>query len=294
MLKGSKDKLLFVVDSIFIFGCILSNLFYFSGWRIANNFKISVNKKKAIAVMGNGPSADLDLDIVLKERKSMSLLVFNKFCLSDMFYTFKPENYVIHDRRFWDSNCEYESADLRAKIISEIYKVEWPMNLFLPVAARSEVQSLLLGNKNIYINYYNERSLPCLTSMASDFALRNQICSPRSINALVVGVWITFLLEYRTVKVYGADFDFFKGLNTDQDTNNVFFSIKHFYGVDKSIESNQSCKAISLGHKPFHVRLAQASDAFLQMEYLSRIADRKNISLINSSSFSLLDSLRRK
>ena len=275
-----------------IFLCIVHNIYRYGSIKVPKNYDISNRRllDEKIFVLGNGPSLAKDILTYQLSEKKFKCLALNKFALTDEFQLVQPEIYVLPDRRFWDKNYSEQDQRTQLHLFDAFNKVNWPIEIILPKEALQYFQKNIQNTNYVKLLPYSERALPIKSVLLSAWALRLRICTPVPINSLVIAVWFALQKRFARIVILGSDFDFFKGLQTNQVDNSVSFTVDHFYGTDSNASKTNDTKDLN---KPFHVRLAQVSMAFQQLHVLAKYSRAMGIQVLNSSSYSLIDAFKR-
>jgi hypothetical protein len=115
--------------------------------------KLPEADQKSCVILGNGPSLKTSINNHETFLKSHSLFCVNSFAMSEAYTEFKPQQYVILDNSFWESDGKIILDTLEALNT----KTRWPLKLYLPsmAAGSSKFNTLGKTNPNIQIHYYN-------------------------------------------------------------------------------------------------------------------------------------------
>jgi len=111
-----------------------------------------------IFILGNGPSLKNDLLKHGEQLKQNNLLCVNKFPDTDLFEEYKPANFLICSPGFWYTTAEDYNVNVRKDIIRVlIEKASWPINVFLPYAAKKNKSFIkkFSANKHLTLCFYN-------------------------------------------------------------------------------------------------------------------------------------------
>lgn len=246
-------------------------------------------KKEDCIILVNGPSLKQDIKLVLaKPDHTSDIMCVNYTALSDVFFQVKPNLYAIADPMFWRNDTTQEFTDKNTILFDTLRSANWRITFLVPEEGVKEIRRKVGDFHDfvtIPVNMAPLKNENMLLSM-----LDRMICTPQFGNVLILSLYYAIMSKYKNISVYGADFDVFKQLQTDQVTNIVYSGGTHFY--DRSHKS-EPIKYLNRPRKMMHVRLEQTRIAFHQIYILSALAKRKNVHLLNKSSFSLIDSLNR-
>jgi hypothetical protein len=252
----------------------------------------SLTNRKKIIIIANGPSLKKDIKKIFKKRIFFEIYALNYFALTKEFKKIKPNCYFIADPIFWrsDINKDFKEDNLNFfKILSE---VNWKMNLFCPKEALNFISNQLKFNKFIVVSPILSRSFEFKSQKLNLLSLYHRITTPVFNNVLIVALWHALQRKVPYIEFYGADFSAFKELSVDQKTNELSSSFTHFYKNTKA-QSNALHKYPGKVRKKIHLRFFQIWNSFNQIYFLSLVAKKKKIRVINCSSNSYLDSFER-
>ncbi|MBD3843981.1 MAG: hypothetical protein IE909_19315 [Campylobacterales bacterium] len=252
-------------------------------------YKIKAIKlaKDKLVILGNGPSLKNDLQKVLS--LEADFFCVNHFADHQYFEDIKPRYYLFLDPYFWSDGVNQEYRDKREttfKNLSE--KVSWELEIFIPSYTNKSIEEKI-NNKNIKVTRYSAVSTDNYPSFLENILLNTSFFSPLAINVVIHTIFISIHMGYKNIDVYGIDTSVFQGLSVDQMTNQVFVEFNHFYGTKRVVpdEAGQS-KPLTMSQS-----LKKEYLNFQTYELISRFAAHKNVNLVNKSSFSLVDSIRR-
>ncbi len=259
-------------------------------FNLQNPFPPKKNKKTVI--LTNGPSLKKDMKNIIKRKNELEFYVVNFFAVSKEFKIIRPEFYVISDAAFWRDDV---NKDLKRKcrdLYKSLSKVDWDMCILCPNDGVKSIQKKIKRNKYIKVKPVKSCVYHFKTEKINIFSLNYAITTPIFINVLVLCLWHAMRRKINQIEIYGADFSGFKGYAVNQQNNQLYMSVPHFYKKTKA-ETYTRSKYIG-GTKPkIHWRFYQWSTSFHQMYLLSMVAKRLKIKVINCSSNSYLDSFER-
>lgn len=248
---------------------------------------------KTVAILGNGPSLENDIESIIENKTNFNIYVVNYFANTKYFCNLKPSTYVLADPIFWREKIGSKYIKDNSKLINNLLKVNWNMTLVCRDEGYSLIKKQLLPNKNINVVKLPSYWFDIRTEKANIFALKFGISSPNFVNVLIAAIWHALLIGSKNIELYGADYSGFKNFQVDQTTNKVYSSSTHFYK-----ESNDSREMIAdkyEGEKPkmINIRFYQLWLGFRQMHLLSIVSKLWGCKIINKSSFSYLDCFDR-
>ena len=258
----------------------------------------SFDIEESVDLIVNGPSLKLSIDEISESRRCS--MVVNHFADFEYFEQLKPKYYVIQDSYFWQRGVMPHYEEKRAKTyISLSEKTLWPIVLFLPSFADFSFVRKNIKNDNIKIVTYHAQYLVSCTKEFRSFIKpkkwlfylwKKNILAPPPDNVLVGATYVAFLGGAKEVFLYGADMSFFKGLEVDQESNEVGILQSHFYGD----EFHRHFKD-KMGKTPttMSYELEKWAKVFRTMAILNDFYDLNGLKVINQSKHSYLDMFAR-
>lgn len=254
---------------------------------------IEVNFNKCfdtLCVIGNGPSLKKDLPLILKNKKNWDIISVNQFSTYKEFEKIKPKLYVLVDSIYWDKNLHNDIIIKSSNAINSLNeKTDWDLNLYVPISKKIYFQNIFKKNINIKVcgiknggKLFNNKTL-------MRHILKYQLSFLPTVNVVHLAIQIGFFLKYRKIFLFGLDSDGFKNFYVDPITNLVYSNTYNYSNklLNKRIPAQKK-------HKRLSQRLDQVSLSFKLYEVMSRQANFENIELYNCSSFSMIDSIKRK
>lgn len=253
------------------------------------NLNIEIQQDKKLLILGNGPSLKKDIKRIKLISKNCDIFAVNYFGLSDYFYKIKPNFYFLFDSKFWSNKVNEKIRSNVKTLFEKLESVNWDMVLICNKEGFSKLKVISLKNKHIKL--IKVENNPCDLKLESLhlYAMRNYLCTPNfGRGVLILALWYAIMIGKKDIELYGADFSQFKEFEIDQRNNNTITNESHFYPFIDGTHKNQSKYKIKKERK-IHERLFQISLMFKQMYLLSKIAENKNIKIVNYSSKSYLD-----
>ena len=252
----------------------------------------SLKRKQKTIILANGPSLKSDIKKILQESLTSEVYVLNFFAATEYFSKIKPEYYVLTDRMYWSQTINDDFKKDNENIFSCLDRVDWKMNLICPESGYKWISERLKSNKNIRVIKVHSVNVEIKSDTINLFALNRNLITPHFINGLVLVLWHAIIQKTSKIEIYGADFSLFKEYYVNQENNEVYNSLTHFYKNTKA-QDNASFKYPNETKKMLHTRLYQQWSSFYQMYLLSELAKMRQIKVTNLSSNSFLDSFER-
>ena len=127
------------------------------------------------------------------------------------------------------------------------------------------------------------------------FALKYGLATPNFINVSILALWWCIIKRVQEIELFGADFSFHLGLRLNQDNGEPMTETYHFYEDQKEEGMKElSQKYIGRRKKKMHERFFQVWTAFHQIYLLSELCKIKKFNLINFSSNTNIDTIKRQ
>lgn len=259
---------------------------------ILSNDAISLKKVEFIKnhnkviVLGNGPSLKNDLKDISKVANENDFVCVNNFCSSPYYEDLKPAIYVFLDGYFFSKKAHSEWVVQREKtfkIINE--KTTWDMQIFLPLGADENILKKIIVNKNIKI-------IKMYVFESNNINLYNSgYFGPAQNNVLIYAVYLSIWANYKNIEIYGADLSFHNDIDVDQKDNSLIMIFRHFNKEDEIKKCMKNPERIV----PFTMTeiMETTTITFRAHEILNSYAKSKNITILNRSSYSLIDAYAR-
>jgi len=245
-----------------------------------------------VIIVGNGPSLKQDIYSIKKNKTNTKVCCLNYFASTDYFYSLKPEIYVMADAMFWRDDVNLSVSLDNNALFSILGQVDWNMKIVCPMSGFKKISKKFINNDNIKVVGVSSNGTDLRNDYLNLFALNYGIATPVFNNVMILALWYSMKLGSDNIKIYGADFSFFKEYSVDQNTNMLISKFSHFY-KNTEAQSKAGSKYLNNSSKMMHTRLSQAQNAFYQMYLLSKVAKSKNINIFNCSSHSYLDCFDR-
>ncbi len=203
-----------------------------------------------IFIFGNGPSLNADIAPHIPQLQNEDVLIINKAITTSLAQIIKPKYYIILDPAFFGisyagENPQYSKEYMEA--LGALRNVDWEMNVCMPYMfySNKHIQSICKDNPFIYIKTFNALELYTFKSIEKLFYKQN-LAIPSGINVLIASLCCAITMGYKSIYLLGADSNFTKMLNVDED-NRLYYVLEHFYKKEKkvffpmSIADNLSC-----------------------------------------------------
>lgn len=176
-----------------------------------------------IVVLGNGPSLNQTIEESSGFLKSRKKVAVNFAANTPVFFSLKPEFYVLADPHFFSTGND--NVD---HLWENIGKADWKITLFIPTKIKSErIDALSTGNKQIRIMRYNTTPIEGFRWFCH-FTYRHGFGMPRPRNVLIPSIMLAINSGFRKIYIAGADHSWTRTLSVD-DQNRVVSIQPHFY-----------------------------------------------------------------
>lgn len=239
---------------------------------------------KSLVILGNGPSLINSID-ELKIREKCDFCMVNDSPNSKLFFDLKPRYYVLADPYYFKSRPE--------KIIEQLNRVDWPMDIIVPIIGKRSMKKFLSKHKTIRVLFYNSNSLS--DNFFFDklkFKLFDKgLSAPVSQNVLVAAIFISIRMGYYNIELYGADHSWLSKIVIN-DCNEVCMRDNHFY--DKEPQNLEPYLNSAGQVYKLHDLLRDFANMFANYYVLRKYADYKgNVRVINQTPNSFIDAFER-
>jgi hypothetical protein len=188
--------------------------------KYSSDLRYRKSNVEIINVLGNGPSCHetFNHNICSNEK----IMVVNFMALTDYFFKYKPEFYVLID-----PDHLKDDSDKLLMLYEALRKVDWSMTLFVPVSCRRQAESLVCNN-NIIIKFINFNYLPG-KSKAVFYLYQKNIATPRFQNVVVACLYVAINLGFKEIKLHGVESSEFQMFEINEH-NEVLLKTEHSYG----------------------------------------------------------------
>lgn len=271
---------------------LIKSMMFNEGSEKISRIKFLKSNKKII-VLGNGPSLNNDLEEIHKTASGYDFFCVNNFCSSSYYEVFKPNKYIFLDAYFFSKNTHPDWVKQREEtfnIINE--KTSWKMQIFLPLNADKSILTKIIKNKNIDILKINTIGQNYNSSKKAFYFYKTGFFGPQQCNVLIYAIYLSIWASYKEIKIFGADLSFHNDVHVNQENNHLGIVFRHF---DKEEDHIERLMKNPDKVRPFRMfELMQlTADTFKAHYLLKKFAEKKQIKIINSSSFSLIDTYPR-
>lgn len=255
-----------------------------SGWR--------KRQYETAVILGNGPSLKEDLgqlEAIVNET-AVELWAVNNFCFSEEFTLLRPSLYVLADPNYWAAEVNDEVDTIRRKFVDELRnRLDWPMTLLLPLAAKDSKVLGLLTNPLLDVKFYN--STPVGGSLrVSYWLMRHQLAMPAAFNVLISAVSLALCASYKKIFILGADHSWHEQL-TVTNSGEALVAQHHFY--QEKVEARPIFRPAQSNFTVGDMFL-RWGEVFKRYELLQAYARSKGVCVINASSKSYIDAFQRE
>jgi hypothetical protein len=242
--------------------------------------------------LANGPSLRDVIPLLTIDNRfnNTDFIAVNFFAFDDAFFKIKPIHYCLSDPIFFSKSPE-EIKVFELYVLFET-RINWVINLYIPSYAYkkfiiySKITNKYINIKRINTNYYYG-----FTKWHFFFYKKN-IAMPCYSTVAIMAIFVGINLGYSRVYLYGVDHTFFDSLYVD-DNNVLNSKIMHFYDNKKTIAYKPMT---SLTGEPVKMSefLYGRMNVFKGHDVLAKYAQFMNVSIINCTKNSLIDSYDRK
>ncbi len=260
-------------------------------WRPADKFPPSHHQEAVI--LGNGPSLRNFLPNHQDFLKNKDVWAVNLFSTTPWFEKIKPAKYVVSAPEYWLDEVEEDFQKWRTDLFSSLAeKTRWPMDFFIPVAAKGkgDWQKMLDNNKHIRIIFYN--TMPVEGFKWFRYALYDRkFGMPRPHNVMIPSLMNAILSGYEKIYVTGIDHDWLQYLSVQED-NTVYLIQKHFYDEEGNLKP-AVMKKMGKGQRKMHEILEKFYYSFRAYHEIAAYSTHKNTRIYNITPGSMVDAFER-
>lgn len=255
-----------------------------------NNLRhIDFNTKNTIHILGNGKSLIDNSGF----NDDVDYVVVNRHVLSEDFETRKPKFYVLADPHFF---LHPEGISVLQEIKR---KTEWDMYLFVPYdkSIIKTIKNIVKDNKFIHLICFYGTVATTKIDIIDYFLYKHNLGTPRLQNVLVAALYISIFSGAKTIKLYGVEHSWTKGLFVN-DANEVCLYNPHFYDKgtveSKKVNDIQHSKDFwGQGNLTIGYILHAYANMFDAYHVIKRIADKEGVSIFNMTKESFIDAFVR-
>lgn len=256
--------------------------------------KTPLYKEDKCIILGNGPHLKKVLASEMSLLKSHHLFCVNNFPNTPQFEVCKPSNFIICSHEFFNNKKTIDPNTLLRKqiIASLIEKTTWPLNVFLPIAAKKNKPFVknIRSNTCIKVYFFNDTPVEGVP-MINHFFFRRNLGMPRPHNVLIPSILLSINCGFKEVYLVGADHSWLPLIKVNEQ-NEALIGQKHFYD-EKEVKKEVMYKG---GLKPrrLHEILEKFLYAFRSYFELKDYAEKQGVKIINSTEGSFIDAYTRK
>lgn len=252
-----------------------------------------VANQECIYILANGPSLNQSLTDIINNKRYLTdcMMSMNFFSNDERYEIIKPKYHVISDPMFYDApGHEERVADFFVNINA---KTTWPITLFVPYRFWKDKKWLgKFSNQNISLIPFHQITPSCDCFFLSWLA-RHGLMGADYGSVLHHAIYISLLIGYKVIFLYGADHTFFDGLCVN-DKNQVCRQTNHFYEQNAQVEPiYHTYTGVKTAYTMSHF-LSEYARIFMGHEMLRRIASCFNAEILNGTPGSMIDAYDRQ
>lgn len=263
-----------------------------AGQSLKSMVKIAVSTRRSgvkrvdgadtIIIMGNGPSL---ADTIARDRDSLlgyPTMAVNFAANAPEFRELRPAYYVLADPHFFNNTSDPNVS----RLIGNLNRVDWPMTLYVPFAARNV--DTLIANSNVTVGRFNAVAVEGWRWLERA-AYSSGRGMPRPRNVLIPSIMIAMQAGFRNIYVAGADHSWMRTLEVNE-RNEVVSVQPHFYKEDE-----QEVKRVRTEYLryPLHEIVYSFYVAFKAYHDIERYAAGRGVNIYNATPGSFIDAFRR-
>jgi hypothetical protein len=254
-----------------------------------------INENESIVILGNGPSLNQSIEIYRSDLIKRKTLAVNLMVCSPLFEELKPSFYTLLAPQFFKNDEDLTEIYIKNNIqLFENLKTKttWNMVLFVPAIFKSStrLKQLLSENQFIQVHYFNVTPIEGFDSFC-DWCFAKGIGMPRPHNVLIPAIMNCIQVGFKEIYILGADHSWLKEISVDEN-NIALVNQKHFYDENESRPEKMQDYIKRPRH--LHEIIHKFYLSFKGYWEIKRFAEKKNISIYNSSEFSMIDAFERR
>jgi len=277
----------FYKDLPLIFFTVVRNLVKYKSLYL--NIDLKKNISSELLIIAYGPSLIKDYESNQKDVRDMDRCALNYFSCEKMFSEIRPNLYVLADKLFWsDNKTEYFEKKV-SNTYAKLKQADWRIDMFVPSDGYKYIKSEFEGFSLINVHSIPASPYNFKSDFLHRFFIRNFITNPFFGTVLSMSIWVSLALKYKKVNIIGANFDAFKNLTVDANnyvsSGNTLFSRKKMHHEPVKFKSSRQ--------KMMHERLFQIAGSYKELHDLAIASSALKVQLINLSSDSMIDSIKR-
>lgn len=261
--------------------------------RVSRSGRAAGTRSDEVLLLANGPSLAQELPQIIERGDHLrcDVLAVNYFACDERFTEVRPAYYVLSDPTFFRRRCDWKRVQRLYATLNE--KVCWPMKLYVQHYNPDRFDyRAALPNPLIEIVPFHSQLYRGLRSL-EHWCFRHGLGSGNFGSVIQNGIFITLLLGYRTLHLYGVDHTFFDGITVTHD-NELCLRTGYFY--DSQPELKRVVLTAAEPPKPLtmYEYLADKCEVFRGHEVLARFARAQGAHIINHTRNSLIDAYSRE
>lgn len=242
---------------------------------------------RSIAILGNGPSLDKDLDRI-KNINVDQFMVVNNFALSSLFFNLKPKYYIIVDPAYFFDEIFLKDDN---EVWKKLMEVNWRLNLLIPFnnyVILQKKRHFIFQNKFIEITPLHIRSFNGF-DLIKNILYKYNLSMPRVQNVVISSIFVSLNMNFKNIYILGVDHSWTKDIFVDYQ-NRVCITNKHFYNHEH--ESQPFYNIYGVQYK-MHEILRDFAFMFEGYHELKKYSTKKNCNIINVTNNSFIDAFER-
>ena len=246
--------------------------------------KLKDNSTKACYILGNCLALNDALND-FTDRKDVSLYVFNFFANQDVYFDIKPENYIFIDPCIWinthptlrDENALKQFFQAREKLINNLKKTDWEMNLFVSASCPKHFFDDFPANIHVIrLNIVPVQGW----RFVRHFLYRAGLGLPNPINVSIAAIYSAINLGYKNIYLYGLNHSWMLDFRVDEQ-NRLYTEDSHFY--------KNKIKRYYLPKGALEKSLRCMADAFSGHQMLEEYSQSRDCKIYNRTKGSFVD-----
>ncbi len=256
-----------------------------------NHFSnITVGANQSIAILGNGPSLNKDIE-KLNKKDIDNYIAVNDFISSTLFNTVKPKYYILADPAYFDPNINNKNIEETLSLLCEI---DYELFLFIPFTyfkIFSKNNPISISNKNLIVIPFHTNEYKGFECVRF-YLYKAGLSMPKVQNVIIPAIFNSINMGYKSVYLLGVDHSWITDLRVDKN-NNVCTIVRRFYDNNPD---NTLTPFLKITKEPYkmHEILTDLSYTFKGYHILEKYSKTQKCKIYNLTIDSFIDAFEKK
>ena len=260
-------------------------------YKHTSTYEKPLNEK--IIILGNGPSLKENLENDLELLQNSETMAVNKFCLTEVYETIKPNYYVIVDPLFMMDNVTDEYKKLQDEVFDRFEAITtWDMKLFIVCRGKgsARLKQLIQRKPNIQVQYIPITTVEGLKSV-SHYYYKKGWGTPFVGNVIISSLMSAINCGFKEIILLGIDHTIHTTAFVNSE-NLVCFRKQHYYD-DEPVDIPVYVDLEETTPIKMHEYLKHWVDTFRAYHQINDYALSRDVKIINATPVSNVDAFER-